>query len=121
MQDEDKELQLLKAKKMFELRKRLSQKIENKPKPSREILLSRLVDRGLEVLKIAEATYPRDTKVIIEKLVELISNGSIKENISGGELLSLLRAIGLNIHIETKILIEKDGKLVSLADRLKRK
>ena len=38
----------------------------------RGILKNRLHDRGLEVLEIAERTYPNETKQIVEKLAQLI-------------------------------------------------
>jgi hypothetical protein len=49
----------------------------------------------------------------------LIRIGEIKQRISGGELLALLRSVGLNIRVNTTIKIEDHGKLVSLSDKLK--
>lgn len=56
--------------------------------------------------------------MIIVKLSELIKTGEINEIIDGGQLLSLFRSIGLNIRMATKISVEKDGKFVSLSDKL---
>jgi len=77
--------------------------------------------RGLEVLENAEGQFPNETKIVIEKLVELMSSGEINEQIDGGKLLLLFRSVGLNVRVQTKISIEKDGKLVSLSDKLSSK
>ena len=52
------------------------------------------------------------------KLSELISSGEIKETLDGGNLLALFRAVGLNVRMKTKINVVKDGKFVSLSDKL---
>jgi DNA-binding transcriptional regulator YiaG len=64
--EEDIELKLLKAKKMAELAKKLQEK--SREKTAREIVLEHLVDRGDEVLIKAEELYPREMKIIVEKL-----------------------------------------------------
>ncbi len=77
--------------------------------------------RGLEVLENAEGQFPNETKIVIEKLAELISSGEINEQIDGGKLLLLFRSVGLNVRVQTKISVEKDGKLVSLSEKLSSK
>ncbi len=74
--------------------------------------------RGLEVLENAESQFPNETKIIIEKLSELIKTGEINEIIDGGKLLTLFRSIGLSVRMATKINIEHDGQFVSLSDKL---
>ena len=61
--EEDKELELIRMKKLLELRKRLMAKREPSP---RELVVSRLVDRGLEVLEAAERQYPKRSKVVVK-------------------------------------------------------
>lgn len=127
MSEEDKELERLKAKRFAEMQKNLSfkkkqellrsDKKEKKPEP-RDILISNLGYRGNEVLKNAETQFPSETKIVVEKLAELISAGEIDEKIDGGKLLLLFRSVGLNIRMETKINIEQDGKFVSLSEKL---
>ena len=125
--EEDLDIEILKAKKMQEIMQRMmKQKKENKEKdikkrePSeREILLSYLYDRGDEVLKLAESQFPSETRAIINRIVELINSGEINQKISGGELLSLFRTIGINVKINTTIKIEEHGKYVSFAEKLK--
>ena len=104
---EDPDIEILKAKKMQEIMQRMmKQKKENiqkdikKREPSeREILLSYLYDRGDEVLNLAESQFPSETRAIINRIVELINSGEINRKISGGELLSLFRTIGMNVKI----------------------
>ena len=128
MSDEDSELERLKAKRLAEMqqnissRKEIEQSTSNLPpketKQPRDILVERLGFRGLEVLNNAESQFPNDTKMVVEKLAELITSGEIIEILDGGKLLMLFRSIGLNIRMETKINVEQDGKFVSLSDKL---
>ena len=125
--EEDPDIEILKAKKMKEIMQRMmKQKKDNigkdikKREPSeREILLSYLYDRGDEVLNLAESQFPSETRAIISRIVELINSGEINRKISGGELLSLFRTIGMNIKINTTIKIEEHGKYMSFAEKLK--
>ena len=125
--EEDSDIEILKAKKMKEMMKRMikqkKEKMEKdvrKHEPSeREILLSYLYDRGDEVLNLAESQFPVETRAITNRIVELINSGEINRKISGGELLSLFRSLGLNVKINTTIKIEEHGKYVSFAEKLK--
>ena len=129
MSEEDSELERLKAKRLAEMQKNISsnRKIEKTPdipkeKPlenPRDLLIDKLGFRGLEVLKNAESQFPNESKIVVEKLSELIKTGEINERIDGGKLLTLFRSIGLSIRMATKINIEQDGKFVSLTDKLK--
>ena len=130
MSEEDKEFEMLKAKRLAEMQKNLSiqnqseekPKEENEiPKPSlRDYVVNTLGFRGMEVLQNAEYQFPNESKIIIEKLGELISSGDINETLDGGKLLVLFRSVGLNIRMENKINVEKDGKFVSIADKFKK-
>ena len=42
----------------------------------------------------------------------------MNESLDGGNLLALFRGVGLNVRMKTKINVEKDGKFVSLSDKL---
>ena len=128
MSEEDSELERLKAKRLAEMQKNISSKQEiektqelPKEKPlenPRDLLVNRLGFRGLEVLENAESQFPNETKIIIEKLSDLIKTGEINEIIDGGKLLTLFRSIGISVRMATKINIEQDGKFVSLSDKL---
>lgn len=130
MTAEDKELELLKAKRMLEMQKNISQrqKIEEvKPESKdakqkispRDLVLKQLGYRGKEVLQNAESQFPNETKVIVEKLAELIQGGEITEIIDGGKLLTLFRSVGIRVRVQTTINVEQDGKMVSWSDKLK--
>ena len=133
MSKEDKDLERLKAKRLDEMRKNFSsqrerekitasQKEQGVKKPSpREIIIKRLGYRGMEVLQNAEYQFPKETQIIVLKLSELISSGDITEVLDGGNLLALFRAVGINVHMKTKINVEKDGKFVSISDKLRDK
>jgi len=130
MSEEDKDLERLQAKRLAEMQKNLSsqqeqekiaalQKEQRDKKPSsREIVIKRLGYRGLEVLQNAEQQFPKETQIVVLKLSELILSGDITEVLDGGNLLALFRSIGINVRMETKINVEKDGKFVSLSDKL---
>jgi len=128
LSEEDSELERLMAKRLAEMQKNISSKQEieknqelTKEKPlekPRDLLVSRLGFRGLEVLENAESQFPNETTIIVEKLSELIKTGEINEIIDGGKLLALFRSVGLSVRMATKINIEQDGKFVSLSDKL---
>ena len=126
---EDKDLERLQAKRLEEMRKNLSfqnrqdkitasQKEQKVKLTPREIIIKRLGYRGLEVLQNAEYQFPKETEIISLKLSELISSGNITEVLDGGNLLALFRSVGINVRMKTKINVEKDGKFVSLSDKL---
>ena len=130
MSDEDKELELIKAKRLAEMQKNLSMQDQStettneesqKSKFSlRDYVVNSLGHRGMEVLQNAEYQFPNESKIIIEILGELISSGDINETLDGGKLLVLFRSVGLSIRMENKINVEKDGKLISIADKFKK-
>jgi DNA-binding TFAR19-related protein (PDSD5 family) len=133
LSEEDKELEKLKEKRLAEMQKNISfqQKQDelvdahkdaqkNAPNP-RDVLVSKLGFRGLEVLENAEAQFPNETKIVIEKLAELLTSGEIDEEIDGGKLMILFRSIGMNVRVKTTINVEQEGKFVSLSDKLSSK
>jgi DNA-binding TFAR19-related protein (PDSD5 family) len=129
MTEEDKELELLKAKRLLEMQKNISQKqrleelksseIKTPALPARDIVIKQLGYRGLEVLENAEMQFPDETRVVLEKLAELIQSGEITEIIDGGKLLTLFRSLGIRVRMQTTIKVEEEGKLVSWSDKLK--
>jgi len=128
LSEEDRELERLKAKRMLEMQKNISQrqkteevKTETK-KPeisSRDLVVKQLGYRGVEVLQNAEAQFPDESKVVIEKLAELIRGGEVSEIIDGGKLLTLFRSLEIRVRMQNTISVEQDGKLVSWSDKLK--
>ena len=127
MSNDDSELQRLQAKRLAEMQNNVSSRkiVKETPEPTeekivnpRDVLIKQLGFRGLEVLTNAESQFPNETKMIIDKLHELIKTGEITEILDGGKLLGLFRSIGLSVRMDTKINIQQDGKFVSLTDKL---
>ncbi|MEX0639638.1 MAG: DNA-binding protein [Nitrosopumilaceae archaeon] len=126
MSEDDQELEQLKKKRLAEMKKNIALKqrleeipLSKKTQPSaREILVKNLGYRGLEVLQNAESQFPSETKIVVEKLGELLYSGEISEEIDGGKLLAVFRSVGINVRMQTKINVEQDGKFVSLSDKL---
>jgi DNA-binding TFAR19-related protein (PDSD5 family) len=126
--EEDTDLEIIKARKMLKLREQAAaiekrRKIEDESKSleksKKQIFLKNIYDRGDEVLSAAESQFPSQTVAIMDRILDLIERGDIQQKISGGELLSLFRMMGLNIRMNTTIKIEDHGKLVSFSDKLK--
>lgn len=125
----DPDIEIINARKMKEMREKAAalEKAKKKSAPAaekpsrtpRETVTSYLYDRGDEVLNAAYAQFPVQTEAIVVKIAELILAGELQSRISGGELLSLFRSVGLRVRIDTSIKVEKDGKLISFSDRLK--
>jgi DNA-binding TFAR19-related protein (PDSD5 family) len=133
LSDDDSELQRLQAKRLAEMQKNISSRetagetpestksTEEKIVNPRDALIKQLGFRGLEVLTNSESQFPNETKMVIDKLYELIKTGEITEILDGGKLLGLFRSIGLSVKMDTKINIQQDGKFVSLTDKLSNK
>ena len=132
MNEEDKELEILKAKRLAEMQKNISSQEQQKESEqklditkeqitSRDYVVKNLGYRGMEVLQNAESQFPNEAKIIIEKLGELIASGDINEVLDGGKLLVLFRSVGVNIRMQNKINVEQDGKFVSITDKFKHK
>ena len=133
IEEEDPDIKIIKARKMKAMREqaaalekaRIKKQQEQEPviqrkKTDREIISNYLYDRGEEVLKLAESQFPIQTRSIVSGILELIKSGEIKQRISGGELLTLFRSVGINVRINTNIKIEDHGKMVSFADKIRR-
>jgi DNA-binding TFAR19-related protein (PDSD5 family) len=129
-QEEDPELQKIKARKMKQMKEKakLFEKMkedETKAKTevpkidAKQILLKYLYDRGDEVLELAESQFPVQSKIILNRIVDLIKSGEIDSLISGGEMLAIFRSVGLRIRVDTNIRIEEHGKLISFGEKLK--
>ena len=128
---DDHDIEIIKARKLKEMKKKAAaleraktSSQQQQPPPqrqrtARDIVNGYLYDRGDEVLSLAYAQYPAQTEAIVTKIAELILTGEISSRISGGELLSLFRSVGLNVRVNTTIKVEDKGKFISFADKLK--
>jgi len=119
----DIELEILKRRKMEELKRRLATTSpatkEEEDEDPIKTLNKYLADRGGEVLEAARVQYPTPTMEIARELVKLIKLGNVKEPITGEVLYSTFRAIGLRVRLDTKIVFEKHGEVKSLSQKLK--
>jgi DNA-binding TFAR19-related protein (PDSD5 family) len=126
MPSDDPDIDIINARKLRELREKavamekakVNQQ-QQQPKSSREIVTAYLYDRADQVLDLAYRQYPSQTEAIVTRIARLILAGEITSRISGGELLALFRAVGLNIRINTTIKVEDKGKLISFSEKLK--
>jgi len=122
----DTELDRLRQRKLLQMQKRfLTKKTEGKT-ISKEgetwaLLNQVFIDRAWEVFKAAKIQYPEEMKRIEDVLVQLISEGKIREKISGEELYSLFHQLGLRIELKTRIQFMEHGKLKSLEEKMKEK
>lgn len=124
---DDSELERLKAKRLAEMQQNISSLKQSQPaeepekketKNPRDIVIGNLGFRGTEVLENAETQFPTETQSVIAQLAQLIQSGEFNDKMDGGQLLSLLRSIGLNVRMNTKINVEQDGKFVSLSEKI---
>jgi DNA-binding TFAR19-related protein (PDSD5 family) len=127
MPSDDPDIDIINARKLRELREKaaamekakVNQQQQQQPKSSREIVSAYLYDRADQVLDLAYGQYPSQTEAIITRIARLILAGEITSRISGGELLALCMAVGLNIRVNTTIKVEDKGKLISFSEKLK--
>jgi DNA-binding TFAR19-related protein (PDSD5 family) len=127
MPSDDPDIDIINARKLRELREKavamekakVNQQQQQQPKSSREIVTAYLYDRADQVLDLAYRQYPSQTEAIVTRIARLILAGEITSRISGGELLALFRAVGLNIRVNTTIKVEDKGKLISFSEKLK--
>ena len=121
---EDTELERLKRQRLAAMQKRItvkqqqSQAASNKPDP-RSILQNVFVGRAWEVYYAAKRQYPRIAEQILQELAQLVQTGQLKGQINGEQLYGLLRQIGLDVRLETKIQVLERGELKSLADKFR--
>ncbi len=126
MNNEDSELEKLKAKRLAEMQRNISSQTktpseEQEKKETqnpRDLVVKFLGFRGEEVLENAEIQFPVETESIIKQIAKLIQSRELTEKMDGGQLLLLFRTVGLNIRMNTKINVEQDGKFVSLSEKI---
>jgi DNA-binding TFAR19-related protein (PDSD5 family) len=131
MPSDDPDIDIINARKLRELREKAAamekakvneqqqQQQQQQPKSSREIVSAYLYDRADQVLDLAYGQYPSQTEAIVTRIARLILTSEMTSRISGGELLALFRAVGLNIRVNTTIKVEDKGKLISFSEKLK--
>lgn len=126
----DEELELIKRRKFLEMQQALLRRAaeaskgaeapKGEPNPE-EVVRKMLYAHGNEVLEAFKARYPEAARVLIPALAKAIRQGRLKEPIDGGSLLQFLRNMGFMVSIETKIFVERKGKLLEFGEYLKEK
>src|SRR2546425_11403846 len=112
---------------ILELRKKmlLSQEkptpipVETPKLSSHEVVQRILAGRGVEVLETARRYYPKEVGIIEENLARLIDSGRLKGPVSGEELYSFLRRVGLSFSMDTKIRVKEHGELKTLEEKFR--
>jgi len=121
---EDSELERLKRQRLAKMQKMLSTKQQetqtanNKADP-RAVLGRVFVGRAWEVYNAAMQQYPAIAPQIFSELTRLVQSGEIRGQITGEQLYALLRQIGLDVRLETKIQVLEHGELKSVADKFR--
>lgn len=120
----DEELDLLKMRKLLELKRRmLAEQVRSQRQPQMdplELVRSRLVNRGDEVLEQALRLYPRAARRVVDELARLIRSGRI-DRIDGAALLELFETLGMPVRLDTKIVYKAKGKTKTLSELLREK
>ncbi|MCJ7770210.1 hypothetical protein MUP37_01390 [Candidatus Bathyarchaeota archaeon] len=126
---EDNELDLLKRRRMQELRRKsLEQQSKSreeetkKPieiKDSETILRENFIDRADEVWEAAKSQYPQVSEQVGKAIIQATQSGKLKERITGEQLLWLFERIGIHVRLQTHIRIVESGETKSIAQKLK--
>ncbi len=121
--EEDTDLKLLEQRKLEAMRRRLKAAVPpaKQEKTDRQVVEGMLYDRGDEVLDAAYSFYPNETERLVKEIAAMIRDGRLKEKVSGGELFSIFRQLGLRFRLNTSIRVMDQGKLVDLSEKLGRK
>src|SRR6266705_3826476 len=120
------DLELLRQKRALELRKRmlLSQK-RDEPQRKQEqvdphkVVAKVLAGRAAEVLETARRYYPAEISELEGRLAQAILSGGLRGPITGEELYSFLRRIGMDFSLDITIRVREGGKLKSLEEKLR--
>jgi len=121
------EIEILRQKRALELRKKMLLSQEKSPAAvveapklsARDVVQGILTGRGGEVLETARRYYPKEVGIIEENLARLIESSRLKGPVSGEELYSFLRRVGLSFSMDTKIRVKEHGELKTLEEKFK--
>ncbi len=118
----DRELELLRRRKLLELKKQLKEKPEREEArvvDSEKLLGQYFIGRAWEVLKAARLQYPEAAAQVERALVKLIMNGRIRGKITGEDLYGLFLRLGMKVHLQTHIRVLEHGKVKSLEEKIR--
>jgi len=119
----DSELEKLKRERLAEMQRRMTAKQQAGAAPvklePRQILERVFVGRAWEVYHATRAQYPAIADQLFQELAELVRTGKLRTKITGEQLFGLLRQIGLDVRLDTKIQVLEHGELKSIADKFR--
>ena len=119
----DSELERIKRQRLAEMQKRLTSRQESQSPTEKldpaKILEKVFVGRAWEVYYATWQQYPTVANQIFRELAELVRTGRVKGQITGEQLYGLLRQIGLDVRLETKIQVLDHGELKPIADKFR--
>ncbi len=124
----DDELALWKQKRLLEMQKKLLDKeIAREPQPQqqkkmispKEKLRALFSGRADEIYQAALSQFPQVTPKLTEALARMIDKGELTGPISGEELFSFFRSLGMRVRLETKISYIEGGKTKSIAEKMR--
>jgi DNA-binding TFAR19-related protein (PDSD5 family) len=120
---DDSELERLKRQRFAAMQKKMTAKQQPQGATGEldpaKVLEKVFVGRAWEVYYAAKRQYPQIAEQILQELAQLVQTGQLKGQITGEQLYGLLRQIGLDVRLETKIQVLERGELKSLADKFR--
>ncbi len=120
---DDSELERLKRQRLADMQKRMTAKQQSHSAPEKtepsKVFEKVFVGRAWEVYHAARNQYPVIADQVFKELAGLIQFGQVKGPITGEQLFGLLRQIGLDVRLDTKIPVLEHGELKSIADKFK--
>jgi DNA-binding TFAR19-related protein (PDSD5 family) len=129
---DDADLDLWKRRKLLEMQKRfLVKKAEEEKRKAgeevppkektqaRDVLKKIFVGRAFEVWDAAWKQYPQVMERLEPNLARLVLSGEITEHVDEGQLLQIMRMIGLKLRFDVKIKILEHGKFKTISEKLK--
>ncbi len=125
MSDEDLTLKLLRLRKMRQRLNELAKQREATEAATEkaqtdpvEELKKNVEGRGEEVIGAALTENPELVRRVAAALVKAIREGRVETPIDPGDLLALFRRLGLNVKVETRLMVQKRGETKDLRKAL---
>ena len=121
---EDSELERLKRQRLAAMQKKINAKEQSQANVTGRLepakVLERVfVGRAWEVYHAARQQYPAFADRIFQEMALLVQTGQLVGQITGEQLYGLLRHIGLDVRLDTKIQVLEHGELKSLSDKFR--
>jgi DNA-binding TFAR19-related protein (PDSD5 family) len=125
LSDEDLTLKLLRLRKMRQRLNELAKQREATEAATEkaqtdpvEELKKNVEGRGEEVINAALTENPELVRRVAAALVKAIREGRVETPIDSGDLLALFRRLGLNVKVETRLMVQKRGETKDLRKAL---